>query len=380
MRFLVVSYTVPVQASGTAIVIRRLLENFTPDEVVLLARRSGMKQQLDRSALDYPIVEIPIPHGNYRGARYAMIFAVLLGILQGLWTIHRHNLKAIVTFFPDEGALLLGYFLHRITGLPFLPYFCDLYLEANRQDWQKSLAEWLQPRVLAAASPLIVVNAGMQAFFHEQYGLKNSLIPTAINQPIPDFRATTSVKSPMIIGYSGSVTSERLDALLTLVSAIKDDKRYELHYFTAQSQYQLEALGVWTSNARLDFARNSDELLLKLSKCDVLYLPLTFSANLNNVNQLKTAFGIKAYDYFLSQRPILVHSPQGYFTSQFFIDNDCGLVVNQRDTDLLLEALEKLRDDKQLCIHLVKNALKVAEKFEGKRLSDKLRQILEEVV
>ncbi|MBU4480574.1 hypothetical protein KKG48_04010 [Patescibacteria group bacterium] len=371
--FLVVSYTLPVQASGTPVIVRNLLENFSPLEVVLIGRTPRLGNKLSMSALKYPVIRIPSPPVGVRGDRYWMLIAAVMGIFTGLMAIKRYGLKSIVAVFPDEGALLTGYWLHKLTSLPFYPYFCDLYQERPRLSWQKNLANWLQPKVFSAATRIIAVNDGMADYYRERYGIEPLSLPTCINQPPLSVINSRPAGQPFIIGYSGNVVTARLDTIQALVRAIAGKPEYEIRYFTAQSQDELEKYGVWADNARLAFAADKNELVRYLQDCDVLYLPLTFVQDNEERDQLATCFGIKSYEYLVSGRPVLVHCPSEYYTARFFLERECGYVVDELNDDAVLNALKTLRADSHLRQRLVQNAFLAASEFHGAKIADRLR-------
>jgi len=377
-RILVVASTLPIESSGTSIVLRRLLENFAAGEVVLIGKTPDRTGRLAARELHYPALRIPSLPGGIRGDRYWRLASALPGLLTGWRAVRRHRPRAILAVFPDESSLLLGYWLHRLTGLPLLAYFCDLYME-DRRGWQLRLARWLQPRVFARAARLLTVNEGMAGYYRERYGLSPVCLPTCINVRLPDPSPLPPPGRPFVVGYSGNVNPTRLTSLQALVRAIGGNSAYLLRYFTPQRRAYLEAQRLWAANAEATFVAGESELVRDLSRCDALFLPLTFEVGENSHDQLATCFGIKVYEYYLARRPVLVHSPGDYFIARFHRERDCGLVVDNRSSEALLAGLERLRTDTSLRQRLVANALQAARGFEGARVAGILRASLSEV-
>jgi len=280
--------------------------------------------------------------------------------------------------FPDETSLLTGYLLHRWTGLPLLAYFCDLYLE-DRRGWEGALAGWLQPRVFRRAARVVAINQGVAEYFRSRYGIEAVCVPACINVPVPPFEPTPPVGRPFVVGYSGNVNPTRVSSLRALVQAVGGDPSFEIRYFTPQSLDYLQSEGLWAANARGEFVADEVDLLGRLASCDVLLLPLTFQVNEVSYEQLATCFGVKVYEYYLSRRPVLLHSPGDYFIARFHRQQDCGLVVDDPSAGAIRAALERLRDDVVLRDRLVKNALGVAQRFAGSRVAATLRNAVDEV-
>lgn len=373
---MVVAQALPFQSSGTSIVLRRLLENFAEDEVVLLARNPNPHMRLESHRLHYPTVRIPSLPGGLRGERYWRLSAVVPGIVAGLREIRRRRPAAIMAVFPDEISLLTGYWLHRLTKVPLFSYFCDLYMEDRPSGWEARLARWLQPRMFRAASRIIAVNEGMAGYYRERYGTNALCVPACINVDIPRPGPVPAPGTPFVVGYSGNINSTRLSSLLALVRAIGNRPAYAIRYFTPQTADFLRAHDLWTQNSKAAFVSDEAELIRRLSACDALFLPLTFEVGANSRDQLATCFGIKSYEYFLSRRPVLLQCPGDYFIARFYRDWDCGLVVDGPGPEALFAALERLRSDGGLRTRLVHNALKAARQFEGPRVATILREVL----
>jgi glycosyltransferase involved in cell wall biosynthesis len=378
-RFLVVAKCPPVQSSGTSIVLRRLLENFSDQEVVLMGRSPDRSLRFPASTLHYPVVRIPSLPGGIRGERYWRLLSVIPGLVAGRRAVRQYNPSALLVVYPDDIALLTGYWLHRISGLPLLAYFCDLYMEDLRSGWETALARWLQPRVFAAAARIVAVNQGMADYYRERYGVAPLCLPACINATIGGFRGVPDPGRPFVVGYSGNVNATRADSLRALVGAIGGDPAYAIRYFTPQKPDFLRAHGIWAENASRTFLSDESELVRQLSACDALFLPLTFAVAEHSRDQLATCFGIKAYEYFMSQRPVLLHCPGDYFIARFFRTWGCGLVVDDPSPAALAASLGSLRSDGSLRASLVQNALRAARQFEGKRIAREFRGALRDL-
>jgi len=376
---MIVAETLPVGPVGTSIVLRRLLENFRDDEVVLIARHPPARYRRESRSLRHPYVAIPALPAGIRGERYWRLGSAVTGVAVGLAAIRRHRPAALLAVFPYEHALLTGYWLHRLTGLPLMAYLCDLYGEDRDHGWEGYLARWLQPRVFRDAARVLAANQGMVDYYRARYGLDVVALPACINVPIPEPIPLPLPGNRFVVGYSGNVNSTRLDSLLALVQAIGGDPAFEIRYLTPQTPDVLRAYGVWAENATASFVADEKELVRRLAACDALFLPLTFDPKENSRDQLATCFGIKSYEYFLSQRPILLHCPADYFIARYFRERGCGMVVSDPGPAALRSALENLRSEVPLRASFALNGLRAAHEFEGRRIAAVLRGVLREV-
>lgn len=380
LRFLVVSYSVPVQASGTPKVVRAFLENFKSDEVVLIGRPSGKKSAISNYKFHYPILKIPSPPVGTRGEQFWKFLSVFTGLITGFIAIRQYRPKAILAFYRDEGSLLLGYLLHKISGLEFYPYFCDLYLENYPSGIKHCFAEWLQKRVFNEATKVLTLTKPMGEHFKKKYSVESLVLQHCVNWEVPGPSELVVPSSPFKIGYLGGVNLDRIASLRLLAQATHNDPNFEICYFTPNLRGELERYGVLNENSRVAFIPEDEHLFEELSKCDTLFLPaMPISSNPEREEQLVTGFPTKALDYFLVQCPILVHSSPNYFISSFFREFQCGLVANGA-ADSILAALQELRKNLPLRQSLVMNGLSVLSQFHGPYIANQFRAEMQSVV
>jgi hypothetical protein len=181
---------------------------------------------------------------------------------------------------------------------------------------------------------------------------------------------------PLKIGYLGNVNEDRIESLRMLASIInKNPGEFRLCYFTSQTERFLENMGVFPVNSTINFFPDDIRLLEELKLCDIFFLPMTPSCHSAREEQSITGFPTKLLDYFLSQRPVLVHSPDNYYAALFCRKHSCGYVVDG-DIDELLHALRRLSHEKELRINLVENALKTISIFNGVGIANRFRDLL----
>lgn len=375
--FLVVSYCMPTRTTGTPVVVRKLLENFAPSEVVLIGRPVKRSNAVAGYSPHYVTYQLTTPPVGTRGEKIWRLLSVFIGVLAGLSAIRKHDLKCIVAFYRDESSLLTGYLLHKLTQRPFYPYFCDLYLENYPNGFYHLLAKWLQARVFHTAQKVFVLTEAMKEHYHKQYGVDAVVLPHCVNDRVPQSANSdrhSNGRATIRIAHLGSVNDDRIPSLRLLCEAIRDNARFELMYFTSQSPEFLRREGLAISNSTTKFIPDDALLRSELEKCDILFLPATLSdEHKYREAQVLTGFPTKAIEYLFVQRPILVHSKSNYFVARFFDDHRCGHVVEGGAADIF-GALQTLVNDRELRETLSRNSFGAVSYFSGRTIANRLRE------
>lgn len=375
--FLVVSYSIPDRLSGTPVVIRKFLENFSKEEVVLIGRPTLRKNRLQNNSFHYPILTIPTPPVDFYGERLWRFLSCFIGVITGLIAIILYKPKAILAFYRDESSLFIGYWLHKMTRLPLYTYFCDIYLENYPKGFYGKLAAWLQPRVFHESKKVIVLTEAMKDYYKQNYQIDAMVLPHCNNLSVPEIPQKKIRENMCLIGYLGSINIDRVQSLRLLCQAIQGNSHYHLTYFSPTSAEYIQHQELNIENSSIEFIRDNEKLVEKLSSCDILFLPLTISQGRHErVAQVATGFPTKVIEYLLCQVPILVHCDENSFVSKFFEENKCGYIV-YGGTIELLSALNILNNDPGLRKNLLENSVNTLSYFDGKSISNSFRNLLE---
>jgi len=374
--FLVISYAIPDRASGTPVVIRKFLENFRSDEVVLIGRPTLKKERIANVNIHYPTMTIPTPPVGFRGEKLWRFLSIFLGSITGLIAIMRYRPKAILAFYRDESSLLTGYWLHKLTGLPLYSYFCDVYLENFPEGLYGKLAAWLQPRVFHESKKVIVLTEAMKDYFEHKYQIDTIVLPHCNNKKVVIFKREITNEDTCRIGYLGSINIDRIQSLQLLCQAINGNQKYQLTYFSATSKEIFQKLGLKIENSSIEFIPDDEQLLKHLSSCDILFLPLAASQERRDREaQVSTGFPTKVIEYLLCQLPILVHSGNNTFGAQFMEDRQCGYNVYGGSEDML-SALNILSSNLELRKQLIINSMSALLYFNGPSIAQKFRELI----
>lgn len=374
--FLVVSYSIPNRASGTPVVIRKFLENFNSDEVVLIGRPTLKKDRVTNVTFSYPTLTIPTPPVGFRGERIWRLLSSFLGVITGLVAFLRYKPKSILAFYRDESSLLTGYWLHKITNLPLYSYFCDIYQENFPKGFSGKLASWLQPRIFRESKKVIVLTEAMRDYYKQKYKIDTVVLPHCNNIRVPEVSKEITDREVCKIGYLGSVNIDRIQSLQLLCQTIQGNHHYQLTYFTPTSKEYIQQQNLNIENSLLEFIPDDKQLMKKLSSCDILFLPFKLSKGRSEREvQVATGFPTKVIEYLLCQAPILVHSDKKSFGAKFIEDHQCGCVV-YGGSDELIHALNTLCNDHELRRRLVENAISTLVYFDGDIIANSFRNLI----
>lgn len=374
--FLVVSYALPYRASGTPVVVRKFLENFDHDEVVLIGRPVRKREKVENLHVKYPTLTIPTPPVGFRGERLWRLVSIILGLFTGWIAIAKYRPKAILAFYRDESSLLTGYLLHRLAGLPLYSYFCDLYLENYPDGFFGKLAAWLQPRVFKESKRVFVLTEAMRDYYRQTYQVDALVLPHCNNEPVTIIPYSGEVHKPLRIAYLGNMNLDRVLSLKELCKAIDGRKEYFLSYFSAVSPNYFIQHGLAIKNSEIKFIPGAEQLLSELAACDILFLPVMSTSEGQMELQMITGFLTKVIDYLLVQKPILVHSKASYFVSGFFKKFKCGCITDG-NFEALLRVLEQMESDSALRKELVANTIPALEYFRGDNIAEAFRMSID---
>jgi hypothetical protein len=286
----------------------------------------------------------------------------------------RHRCTKIVVDFPNEEFLLVGYLAAKVTGAQLYPYFHNTYVE-NRKGLGQRFARWVQRRVFARAEHVFVMSEGMADLFKKRYpGLPCSPLLHTFNEAIPQFAALPEPGCPLRFVISGSINESCLDATNRLCEAIARVDNASLTFLSGTSREALKKMGLISEGVE-HATVSRDQLVDRLRAADILLLPHGFSGPFSP-EEYETIFPTRTIEYLISGRPILAHSPADSFLTRFLKDKGCALVVEEPRVEALLQAVERLRSNRQLREELVQNALRAAVMFHAPRVAMTARERL----
>jgi glycosyltransferase involved in cell wall biosynthesis len=376
-KILLVSWTLPPEPTGSAVIIGNLAKQFHANEMVIVGERPNRRQDIlwreDWPRLFYIALRWP---AKWRGARWWRRLQLPFMLGRSLFLAIRHRCNNVVAVFPNEEFVLVGYLTALLTGCSFYPYFHNTWLE-NRKGRCRGLASWLQSLVFARADHVFVMSEGMLDLYRERYpGLKCSALVHSFNEEIPVFTPPPEPGSPLRLTICGNINESCKDATLRVCEAISRTPNSQLTFLTGTPRSYLSALGL-LGNGIVCETVSPDVVVSRLSQSDIVVLPHGFTGG-HTQEEYRTIFPTRTVEYLRSGRPILAHSPAGCYLTKFLREHDCALVVDEPDLRKLIEAIGHLRADAGLRSKFVANALRAAERFCGSSVAAVLRSQLQD--
>jgi len=185
----------------------------------------------------------------------------LLGALpSGVRAIRENRADIIFSTFPISTAVLVGFFLHLLTGKPWVADFRDSMTEEcyPRERWRRSLWRWTERQAVRHASRLIFTAASTRAMYLERYPdlspEKCLLIPNGYDEE--DFHH--------IIGHQTLAAAKDRPLRLLHTGIIYPEERDPRPFFRALSLLKREGK-IGAESVRIIFrAAGSEDLYRKI--------------------------------------------------------------------------------------------------------------------
>ena len=301
--------------------------------------------------------------GNYLIRVITLIWQINGFIKSGLKTVRSGEVDVLLAISDNGPALISAYIIHKITKKPLYIYLFDLY-RGNIFPTplvEKLLARIFEPMIFRSAEKIILTNEGTREFYVKRYGeyvrpkveiVHNSIFPESYLNQGP--RATKEGSFKIV--FTGRIYWAQLQSLQNLVKAVEeiDDVDIKLVLYCPNKREYLDKIGIReSSKIKIDFAP-VEKMAEIQSSADILFLPLSW--NTKSPEIINTATPGKLSDYLIAGRPILVHAPRETFLVQYTQKNNCAMVVDENNVDLLKKSIKELVLNINLRDNLVKNA------------------------
>lgn len=399
-----VSHDIPPGDSGQAIMVDRLFKDVNRAHYCLISstdhRAHTFPNNLLPQATDglrahfYHIgpktfhINWKLLHSSSRRQQIRELARAVKATVEHTWQIRRfvkrEQCQALLGCSGNVIDLPAAYFASKLAGVPFYAYLFDYYRYQAIVPAYKPFMALMERTVLKGAKTVIVPNTYLANEYQRRYGVQcevihNPLDPTLLHEADGDQEVPLPVTEGEVkILYTGQVYDAHYDAFVDLVQALEalNDPISKLHIYTAQPVETLKQSGIRGEAVVFHPHQPQSRIRLLQRQADILFLPLAFHSPYPEI--IKTSAPSKMAEYLASGRPILAHVPEKSFVSWYFTTYQCGLVVEQKDPQLLVEALQRLRSDAALRQMLVKNARERAKiDFDLQTARDSLFNILQ---
>lgn len=282
---------------------------------------------------------------------------------------------SILVVFPDEFYMNAAYKVSKKLNLPFYTWFHNTYLD-NRTGLLKAVAKRLQPRFFNHARTNFVMSDGMNNYYKKAYPeLSFTTLTHGFVIPEVEYQPFTPNQETVRFLFSGSISESCIDATVRQIKTIIKNPNYHVHLFTGNPMSEFEMHGISGDNVHHEGFVTMEELTNAFKKFDIMLLPHGFDGKRTDV-EYKTIFPTRTIPILYSNRPIFAHSPKGAFLTDFLRENDCAEIVDEKDENAINEAVNRLLTDDKRREQLVKNALKTAQIFDLRRVSQQLKNTI----
>jgi glycosyltransferase involved in cell wall biosynthesis len=285
---------------------------------------------------------------------------------------------------PDGLFFIASYIACKKLSIPFWGQMHDLWIENTKEGgFKRKLAKKWEPIILKKAEKIFCMTDNQLSFLNEKYPREYEILPHCTRKLdiessdlLENLENKFNQKRKTIL-YTGNVSSAmNLDALQNFVNIIDDlPINYEIIFLISSNLEQCKNMKMYHPLIKYSWLSVSESQKM-LGKVDLLFLPLSFK-NCSE-NEVKTVYSTKTLDYLTSGTPILVYSPSNSFHSQNANKYGWGYVVDNEKPDTLKNAIEKVLNNKNIQIGLVKNAFLEARKRDPDIYSEKLFSLINE--
>ena len=342
------SWREPNKPTGAGIILYEILKRIPEGKVETVCEDYKRDKNLSRNTkLNHPVRRLQIEKFIWpfsRGYRiWAVIrpFSVIIMVIYGLYKIFRFKPECIFSIYYRDVWIWSSYILSLITRLPLVYYVLDIFIidKSNGGLLISRLMKWLEPRILKHAT-VLVLTEGMSKYYYEQYGFTFKVLRhPAMHKQLEKNRSNKTTAEYKTIGYAGEIYNNVNKLLFDLLDAIDECEDIRLRLWTGSEPSKLAELGLTGKNIAISFEPNHDRLLLELSNCDLLYVPLNFANDTKIYSLLKRAFPTKTIDYLIAGPDILVHCPREYELFQFFSHYNAGYLLDKPGVNILKDWL-----------------------------------------
>jgi hypothetical protein len=369
--------------SGSAIVMEKLLGHFDSGSMVALGELTPFAKPIHRAS-DRPKFTYCRTRLSFwgRGARFLSKVRwqfLALVISKIVRTARREQCEAILGVYPDEMYLYAAYLASQELQLPFFSYFHNTYLDNIAVDRKR--AEAIQEEVFRASRRVFVMSEGMKRYFEQQYGLANcrALVHTFEEYPREEPSPYQLPKGrPVKVMLLGNFNESNRDATVRLCNTLKSMSEVKIHIYSDVPRFLLEKRGLPMNSIEYHGSLGHlpfGDLIDEIRKFDILALTHGFTGGYGEV-EYRTIFPTRTIPLLLAGRPLLVHSPDGSFLTEFAEENEIGQVVKTRSEGDLRNAMELLLSDRTRVEHSILHSRRAADQFFGVYVANVLRSEL----
>ena len=370
--FLTIAY--PPNPTASAVVHRHLLDQFDPQSFVVLtaffpgARRAEIPKEV-RQHFIYLSFEFLSSRAHRIIARIQKFTIPLFLHLY----ISLVKPARIIIGYPDLYWLDICSSVALKRKIPFIPYLHDTIVEATYFGGSKELAKEVQERVFSKAYNIAVMSEGMRSLYKKKYGLD----VVAWEHIYPESPVSFTGQKDNRAHWSGDVYEVNYKSVIRLNNALgKMGMQFSIS--NGKTREQLKGFGITGQHLQKVFYPDRADYLKQLGTSKILLLGLNYADECTvHEDELSTIFSTKTPEYLGSGSLIVYHGPAHYFLARFLIENDCGIVIDTRDENVLLAELKNIIENYSEHNTKIKNAAGSLTIFNAGPVAQKLINTLD---
>lgn len=323
----------PMEKAGSPAILVSLLDYFDGKTAVAYCEKNFLhysKKQHTKVPI-YRLATLPMfwsLKSGYRIRKLLRIFGFPILLLRGICAVRRFQPEVIVTVYYNWRWIISSFILGKLFGKPVVFYVHDLLSE----NYFESKLSWVANSIesyLFKNSIVVALHPGLARYLESKHGIIPEVLRHVVDGEFLKIDRTSNL-GYKVIGFAGAIYENNVKELRELSRVLESIPELELILFTSKDSTWLSENGIDPERIKVRFCESKHSLIDALSRCDLLFLPLSFEDH-DSLTQkaLSFAFPTKSIDYLLSGTPILVYSPSSFELTRFFKQHEAANVVTE---------------------------------------------------
>jgi hypothetical protein len=287
---------------------------------------------------------------------------ILGGFFSGLRSIYQNRPNVIVSTYPIASAHVIGYLLHKVTGIPWVADFRDPMAQENypTEKRKKKIFEWIENKAVKHCENIVLTASGAVEYYQNKYPKIDKdfwqLVPNGYDEHIFSevevLSSQTGVneedRKQITLLHSGVIYPSERDPsdLFQAIAELKQDKKIDKDSF----KLMLRATG------------HDDQYRIKLTALDIIDIvslapPIPYKEALQEMlsvdgllllqaDNCDYQIPAKAYEYIRAQKPVLALTSTTGDTGKLLTSAGISCITPLNDKEkiksALIEYLEKI--------------------------------------
>jgi glycosyltransferase involved in cell wall biosynthesis len=340
----------PANGSGGPILMKRLLQSYAPDHVIVFTNSEAFCESQPADRLSCPHVVFPgfgVSKRLWVGRlKHLLNWAVLACVtVAATVTILRRQVAVLVTVLHSRyflAAAAAGW----LTRKPYVVLVHDEYFSRSAATWfSRRIVKPLSGMVLRHAAHVYAISPGMRRLLQVEFGAESEVQWPATERHPRRAQFAAAAGKETIILFAGAITYAVEDSLRLLIEIItsgrlkRDGISVKLHLYSRLSDDQRSAFGNHPDVVVKNWVMQS-EMPGVLAGADILILPYSFLESSRHA--VETGFPSKTADYLAAGKPVLVFGPPYSTVVHYALEEGFAEVVTECSADALTRAIERV--------------------------------------